>query len=135
MSIEELHDLLKEEEFGHGVGDLIDHPTSRTAYENNFLDLPDATTGERASQRGTSEPKGNRVSTLVLLISLRAALKGMGKVPVGLVWILTLVISRGQRAISAMTSAEAEPASQIAGLYLFESSSPAMFMYVSLKTS
>lgn len=57
MSIEELYDLLKEEEFGHGVGDLIDHPQSRTAYEENFLDLPDATTGEQASQRGTgSQP-------------------------------------------------------------------------------
>ena len=59
----------------------------------------------------------------------------MGKVPAGLVWILTLVISRGQRAMSAKNSAEAEPASQIAPLYFVEASSPAMFMYMSLKTS
>jgi len=72
---------------------------------------------------------------LVLLISERAAPKEVGKVPVGLVWILTLVISRGQRAMSAKTSADAEPASQMAGLYLLESSSPAKFMYVSLNTS
>jgi hypothetical protein len=43
---------------------------------------------------------------------------GTGKVPAGLVWILTLVISQGQRAISAKTSAEAEPANQMAPLYL-----------------
>jgi hypothetical protein len=81
------------------------------------------------------EPKGKRVSTAVRRISANAAPVGMGKVPAGLVWILTLVISRGQRAISAKNSAEAEPASQMAPLYLLDASSPARFMYMSLKTS
>ena len=60
---------------------------------------------------------------------------GTGNEPAGLVWILTLVISSGQSAMSAKTSALAEPASQMAGLYLAVSSSPARFMYVSLKNS
>ena len=60
---------------------------------------------------------------------------GTGKVPAGLVWILTLVISSGQRAMSAKNSADAEPASQIAPLYLDDASSPARFMYWSLNTS
>jgi hypothetical protein len=68
-------------------------------------------------------------------MAARAAPKPVGKVPTGLVWILTLVISRGQRAISANTSAEAEPANQIAPLYLAAFSSPARLAYVSLKYS
>jgi hypothetical protein len=68
------------------------------------------------------EPKGKRVSTLVRLISAQAVPKGTGKVPAGLVWILTLVISSGQRAMSAKNSALAEPASQMAPLYLSDAS-------------
>lgn len=60
---------------------------------------------------------------------------GTGKVPAGLVWILTLVISRGQSAMSAKNSADAEPASQMAPLYLADASSPARFMYWSLNSS
>ena len=80
-------------------------------------------------QRGTSEPKGKRDSRAVRRISASAAPVGMGKEPAGLVWILTLVISSGQSAMSAKNSAEAEPASQMAPLYLLEASSPARFMY------
>ena len=63
-----------------------------------------------------------------LFISLSAANMGTGKVPAGLVWILTLVISSGQRAMSAKNSAEADAAHQMRPLYWFDASSPAMFM-------
>ena len=62
------------------------------------------------------EPKGKRVSMAVRRISVSAAPSGMGNVPAGLVWILTLVISSGHSAMSAKNSADAEPASQIAPL-------------------
>ena len=74
------------------------------------------------------EPKGNLVSAAEALIWERAAPMGTGKVPAALVWILTLVISQGHRAISAKTSAEAEPANQMAPLYFALASSPARFM-------
>ena len=50
-------------------------------------------------------------------ISDQAAPKGTGKVLAGLVWILTLVISRGQSAMLAKNSVLAEPVSQMAPLY------------------
>jgi hypothetical protein len=64
-----------------------------------------------------------------------AAPNPVGNTPTGLVWILTLVISSGQSAMSAKTSALAEPASQIALRYLAAFSSPARFAYWSLKIS
>ena len=71
------------------------------------------------------EPNGKRVSAFVLLISLNAGPNLTGNVPFGDVWIFTFVISKGQSAISAKTSADAEPASQTSDLYLFAFSSPA----------
>ncbi len=68
------------------------------------------------------------MSALSLFISRRAASIGTGNVPAGLVCILTLVISSGQSAMSATTSADAEAPSQIAPLYSFDASSPARFM-------
>lgn len=84
---------------------------------------------------GTSEPNGKRVDALCARMAASAWPKGTGNVPAGLVWILTLVISSGHSATSAMTSALAEPASHIAPLYFADVSSPAIFMYWSLKIS
>jgi len=51
------------------------------------------------------EPKGKRVSAPVRAISAQDTPTGTGKVPGRPVWILTLVISNEQSAMSAKNSA------------------------------
>ena len=51
-----------------------------------------------------------------MLISGSAVPMRMGNVPAGLVWIFTIVISRGHSAMIAKSSVYADPQSQIAPL-------------------